>query len=253
MDPFVGLARRWAVDWLAAADASVCDEILAPEYTVVIGGHRLGPRDAYVEAALGQLERFPGLGLTVHELIARSDHVAVRFTEHGPSPRHDGRAAAWGGVALFRWDGQRLTDCFAEEDYLSRRRQLASGTPDPIEPPAPAPWATVVQRPDPAAEEVVRRWLQRGDFSRAERDDSWLGHHATVDLAHLAIDVDELFSAGNRVAFHGIQLGEVAGAPDRVGLHLAGLVTVEHGEVAGGRVVRDRLGLSRALAGAVAP
>jgi predicted ester cyclase len=251
MDPLVSLVRRWAVDWLSGNDPSVCDEIMAPSYSILIGGFRLEGRDAYVSGTVGQLNRFPGLGLTIHELIASGDRVALRFTEHGASEKLEGRRAAWGGVALFRWNGRQLTECFAEEDYLSRRRQLDSGECDPIEAPAPAPWNTVPEPPDPVAEDVVRRWLKRGDLAGVDRDDSWLGHEATIELDDVEADVNDLFSAGNRIAFHGVHRGRFAGAREPMALHLAGLVTVQHGEVVAGRVVRDRLGLQRALSASV--
>jgi SnoaL-like domain len=249
MDPLVSLVRRWAVDWLSSNDPSVCDEIMAPTYSISIGGFRLHGRAEYVSGTVAQLDRFPGLGLTIHELMTSGDRVALRFTEHGAAAKLGGREAAWGGVALFRWDGRRLTECFAEEDYASRRRQLDSGECDRIEPPAPAPWNTAPEQPDPAAEDAVRRWLRIGDLSSVELDDSWLGREATVPLEDVTTDLDELFSAGRRVAFHGVQRGIYAHGRDRVPapLHLAGLVHVEHGAVVRGRVVRDRLGLQRAL------
>jgi hypothetical protein len=191
----IDLVRRWAVDWLACANPGVCEEILAPEYAVVIGDHRLGPREAYVEAALEQLRRFPGLGWTVHELIATRGRAAVRLTAHGASK---GRPAAWRCVAVFRGDAERLSACFAEEDYAARRRQLDSGVCDAIEPPAVAPWSTEPLERDAGAEAVVREWL--------------------------GAEPDELFSAGPRVAFHAA--------------HVAGLVTVADGRLLDLRAVR---------------
>jgi hypothetical protein len=253
--PLVCLVRRWAVDWLASADPEICNEILAPGYRIVIGGYTLGPRDAYIAATVEQLKRFPGLGLTIHELIWSGDSLAVRFTEHGASVKLDGRQAAWGGVALFRSDGRRLTECFAEEDYFSRRRQLSEGRCDPIEPPAPAPWNTRAGVADPAAEAAVRDWLQRGSLSDVELDDGWTGQEAGLLLEDPVFECNELFSAGDRVAFHGRQLGHYAGGLDKAGgragaeasHHLAGIVRVIGGQVSSGRVVRDRLGLQRAL------
>lgn len=262
MDPVVGLVRRWAVGWLNAADPAVVDEILPADYRILIGGHVLEGRDAYVAGTRAQMERFPGLGLTVHELICAGDRVAVRFTLHGADARRDGRAASWCGVALFASDRARLTQCWAEEDYLSRRRQLSDGRCDPIELPAPAPWSTAPGQRDPRTEDVVREWLRRGDLTAATPDDGWLGHPAPPLLAEASVEIHELFSAGNAVAFHARQSGRyvgglndaergvetgAAGVP--ASHHLAGIVTVRDGAVAGGRIVRDRLGLARALSG----
>lgn len=258
MDPMVSLVRRWAVEWIAAADPSVCAEILAPEYQILIGGYVLGPRERYIEGTVEQLDRFPGLGLTVHELIRSEGRLAVRFTEHGASVKLDDRAAAWGGIALFRWNGEQLTECFAEEDYLARRRQLAGGRCDPIDRPSPAPWNATHVEPDPEAEAVVRAWLATGGFAGAELDDAWLGRPAPLLLDDPETELTELFSAGPRVAFHGLQRGRYAGGLEGIDAapgseaahHLVGLVTVADARVSEGRVIRDRLGMQRALAGA---
>lgn len=113
--PVVGLVRRWAVDWLGGQNSEVCEQILAPEYALLIGGYLLGPRDTYVPATMVQLSRYPGLVLTVHQLIASGDRAAIVFSESGHSARL-GRTAAWTGVSLFRCDGRQLTHCWAEED-----------------------------------------------------------------------------------------------------------------------------------------
>ncbi len=260
MDPMVGLVRRWAVDWLAAANPAVCREILAPEYEILIGGFVLGPREIYVARTCEQLDRFPGLGITIHELICTGDRVAVRFTEHGAAARRNGRVAAWAGVALFRGDGRRLVACAAEEDYLGRRRQLAEGRCDPVAAPAAAPWSVAPEAPDPDAEAVVRAWLHQGEFVGVELDDGWTGRPTPLHLSDPSVAISELFSAGSRVAFHGRQTGTYCGGLDESGADpgaqaghtFAGIVRVEGSAVVGGRVVRDRLGLQRALAKAAA-
>ena len=233
------------MEWLAAADPLVCEEILDPGYTLLIGGYRLGPRERYIPATLEQLARFPGLGITVHELIAGEGGVAVRFSEHGASVKLGGRPAAWTGAAVFFSDGERLTACFAEEDYLSRRRQLDTGVCDPIEPPAAAPYNGEPQPGDPVAERVVVDWLAAGDLSAVERDDSWLGHDDDPSTGGGTLAVNAMVSAGSGVGFH----ATVTGA-DGLDRHLAGIVHVEQGAVRRGRVIRDRLGLQRAQAAA---
>lgn len=254
-EPLLGLVRRWAVDWLASADPTVCEEILSPTYRILIGGYVLDGRDDYVRGTVEQLSRFPGLGLTVHEVVCSGEQAAVRFTEHGAAARLGWRPAAWQGVALFRSDGDHLVECFAEEDYWSRRRQLDSGVCDPIEPPAASPWTTVAGEPDPAAEATVRDWLERGELSGVILDDSWQGRDARIALTDIHTELDALFSAGRQVAFHGVMRGRYAGGlggEDRnlgtpAVLHLAGVVTAADGRVTNGHVVRDRLGLQRAL------
>jgi hypothetical protein len=251
-EPFVALMRRYCIDYTARHDLSVCDDIMVPGYTLHMGVHRLAGRDkAYKPAAAAQFRQFPGLCLTVNEIICSGDRLALRFTEHGASVRHDGARAAWGGVGLYRWDGQRLLENHVEQDYFGRRRQLAGDGPDPVEPPAVAPWDTRSVRADLAAEAVVRGWLAAGDLTGVIVDD---GHPAHRLVAAGRTDISVLFSAGPRVAFHAVRHGPLIGEDPRFTgdgeamLHLAGVVRVAGGQVAGGRVITDRLGLLRRLA-----
>lgn len=251
MEPFVALMRRYCIDYTSRHDLSVCDDIMVPGYMLHMGVHVLtGRDDAYKPAAAAQFRQFPGLCLTVNEIICSGDRLALRFTEHGASARHDGARAAWGGIGLYRWDGQRLLENHVEQDYFARRRQLAEDAPDPVEPPAVAPWDTRSVPPDPAAEAAVRRWLAAGDLAGVTVDDRYPSRPL---IRTERIGVSALFSAGSRVAFHAVQHGPLTGEDPRFAgdgeamLHLAGVVSVAGGRVTGGRVIRDRLGLLRRL------
>ena len=262
MTPAVALVRRWAVDWLNGQHPEVCAQVLSEDYVLRIGGFLLGPREAYVPATLAQLARYPGLCVTTHSLVTDGTHVAIGFSEHGASARLAGRAAAWTGISVFRSDGAALDACWAEEDYAARRRQLDGGSCDPVSPPAAAPWDELPRPADPAAEQVVRRWLAGPDLRAAPVvcDDEHLGHPARRLLEVTDCEEHVLFSAGDQVAFHvaqtGTYLGGLEGCDAAVGevvrLELAGVVTVADGAVTGGRVVRDRLGTARTLAAAAA-
>jgi hypothetical protein len=254
--PLVGLMRRFCVDWLCRADPTVPGEIMASDYAILIGGHTLAGRDEqYVPGTLTQLRRFPGLLVSVHELFTTGDAVAMRFTEHGPSTADGGRPAAWTGIGLFWWDGERLTRNVTEEDYHSRRRQLAGRCSDPVDAPAPAPWSATPAAPDPGAEHVVRAWLAGGDLAAEGAvllDDGWCGRPTPPLLDVDEVRVAELFSAGDRVAFQVVQTGRyVGGLPDTDGcagraaeLSAVGMVRVADGTIVG-HVVRDRVGLRR--------
>jgi predicted ester cyclase len=248
--PLTALARRFAIDWLDRADAAVPPEIMVPGYLVHIGEVELAGLDAYTPATVGQLEQFPGLQLTVHDLVHTGDRLALHFTEHGASTRHELRGAAWTGVALFRWDGERLTENWTQEDYAARRRQLADGVPDVVGAPMVAPWTVPPADPDPAAEDVVRAWLATAvpGADGVRWDD---GRDGPL-VAPTGAQVAELFSAGGQVAFAAAQIGafvgdgRTGGEPVRLGL--AGLVTVAGGSVTGGVVVSDRSGVMRSRA-----
>lgn len=254
--PTAALLRGFAVDFLTGHDLDVPARIMVPDYRLTIGGHVLqGRDDSYLPATATQLERFPGLCVTVHDLIIGDDAAAFHFTEHGASQRHDGQACCWDGVAVFRMRDGRLASCWAEEDYFSRKQQLGSGRCDKVQLPHVAPWDTKAVAQDSDAEEAARDWLSRGDpaASMGVEDSEGATGPGPRDLIRVSETVvNELFSAGTRVAFHVTQRGTYAGGFDDVDesavgnpadLHAAGLLTVCDGKVVAARVTSDRLGL----------
>ena len=248
-DTILPLVRRWAVNWINGHDAQATEDLMVPEYALRIGTFDLTTRAAYVDATVSQLAQFPGLVLTVHEVLTNGTQAAIRFSEHGASLRHEGRAAVWTGVVLFESDGTHLVRTWAEEDYAARRRQLASGIPDPVGAPALAPWDTTPAEPDRAAEDVVHQWLSAGlpSVDGVTWDDEHLddaGHALSSDRG----EVDVVMSAGDRVAFHGRVHGVARDGSGTAGtIDVAGLVVVQSGRVAGGTVVSDRLAALSAL------
>ncbi|MFN0000149.1 MAG: nuclear transport factor 2 family protein [Burkholderiaceae bacterium] len=256
--PIIGLMRRWVVDFFNCHDASVCRDILAPDYVLRIGDHTISGRDAqYIPAVQQQLDQFPGLGMTVHRVLVGQDQIALQFTEHGASGGAGGRVACWSGVALYRSHGLRLVGCVAQEDYMARQRQLKSGMADPIDRPAAAPWDEIAHAPDPQAEAVVRRWLHQSWPPSAKQmvcDDERVADMPPLAFEVTDAEVTDIFSSGAGVAFHVRQTGRyLGGLPGVVAsgraavLYGAGIVTVVDGEVRPGRVIRDRAGLRRAL------
>lgn len=257
----VQLARRWVVDYFNRQDAAAARSFITPDYALQIGDHLFAGRDsAWLPAVDRQMEAFPGMGMTVHQLIAGTDRVAVCFTEHGASGGPGGPVAAWSGVAIYRSNGTQLTGCVAQEDYATRIRQLKSGVADPVDPPAAAPWDTVALPADPDAEAAVRTWLT-GSWPRMPAAVRCDDEHITGVPLQFEVrsgTVTELFSSGPDVAFHiaqtGLYRGGLAGiAPSEqpMVLHCNGLVRVQDGAVVGGRVIRDRVGLrARLLQGA---
>lgn len=258
MEPIVGLIRKFAVGFFNGQDPEVCREIMAPDYRLRIGDALIAGRDAeYLPAVWSQFDRFPGLTMTIHQVITSGLQVAVSLSEHGASGGPGGRTTAWAGIALFEWNGQQLSGCVAIEDYHARRRQLTSGIPDPIAAPALAPWDIMAAPADPAAEAVVRAWLSTAptfEFDGVLRDDEQLTGDPPLAFEPVTTDVTDLFSAGDHVAFHAKQIGRyrsgfpgVAESPHDVTLYLVGIVSVADGRVIGGRMIRDRSALHRAL------
>lgn len=258
LSPSARALRGFAVDFLTSHDVGAVEWVMDPAYRLSIGGHLFDGRDdRYLPATTAQLDQFPGLTVTVHDVILGQDDVAMRFTEHGASLRDDGRVAAWRGITLFRLTDGRLSQGWAEEDYFARKRQLKSGQPDAVAPPALAPWDQPVLPREAAVETIVRDWLP-GIIGHAVVDPVLVDGPAFDQL----IDVDRvvtshLFSAGSRaaahVACHGRYRGGFAdvdpalvGAP--VVLRLAAMIDVRDEVVTRAQVSGDRLGLHRQLA-----
>jgi hypothetical protein len=218
MHPFVALMRKYCIDYTNSHDQSLYDEIMEPDYVVHISGFDL-PREAgYRQAVVDIFQRAPGLGLVVHEFVLNGDRLCMRFSEHGSMPTDDGRAlACWRGIGLYKWNGRRLTENYVEQDYLSAHRQLATGVPHELDPIHLDPWMGTEAVPaNDDAEDVVRAWLDKGDLTNAARhriDDS-LTDGPVIEFNE--VTVDDLFSAGNTVAFHVVARGPYQGGVDDV-------------------------------------
>jgi predicted ester cyclase len=250
--------RRYAFAYTAAHDFAACDDIMVEDYVLRMGPHVIRGRDeAYKPATERQYRQFPGLGFTVHDLLNNGDRCALRFTEHGQSVVRDAEAA-WRGVSLYRWNGDRLIECRVEQDYYSRRRQLDSGQADPVPPPAADPWMVPVRPAEPEVEAIVQKWLEAGmlhDAPAGTLDDETVVGPCRGRLDLERVEVQDLLSAGPRAAFHvafeGRYAGGLPGTAELIGrpavLYIAGIAEVEDGQVARAEAVSDRLGLERRL------
>lgn len=244
MHPLVALMRRYCIDYTNSHDQSIYPDIFEDDYTVHIEGHALVRDASYGPAAAELFALAPGLGLVVHELVLNGDRLCMRFSEHASMPTPQGRRlSAWRGIGLYRWNGRRLTGNHVEQDFAGRRRQLLTGVPDPLEPPHLDPWmATRPVAPEPAAEAAARAWLARGRLADApsvvlDAGDVGAsgGDPQVVDATEVV--VNDLFSAGPRVAFHVTLRGTYRGGLDGldaglgtpVELHAAGLLRVGGG------------------------
>lgn len=197
--------------------------------------------------------------LVVHEFVTNGDRLAMRFGEQGCSSGTGGNGAVWSGFALYRWDGERLLENFVEKDFSSQERQLTRGDVDPLPPPHVDPWTMTKAEPtDPEAEEAVQRWLGRGDLSDAD--------HATIDSSREglmpslldveSVEINDLFSAGHRVAFPVSLHGAYRGGFPKIGddaigasatLRCAGIATLHGSAVTRVRAVTDRAGIHAEL------
>lgn len=257
----VQLARRWVVSYFNGQSDAAAREFIAPQYALEIGDYLFEGRDTqWLPAVAQQFAQFPGMGMTVHQVVAgsdgKADRVAVWFSEHGASGGPGGPVAVWSGVGIYRAQGEVLVGCCAQEDYFTRSRQLRSGVTDAVDPPAPAPWDTVPLGANRVAEALACQWLAQSwpVANPAVRVDD---EHITGQLMAFevhSVEVVDMFSSGPDVAFHvrqrGRYLGGLPGVPGREGdelLNVNGILRVQDGVVIAGRVIRDRGGLKARL------
>jgi predicted ester cyclase len=249
LHPLAALLRRYSFGYTAAHDFAVCRELMVEDYVLRMGEHEVRGRDsAYVPATEKQYRQYPGLGFTVHELVLGADRAALRFTEHGRSVLHGG-GAAWSGISLYRWDGERLVECRVEQDYSSRRTQQGTGRAHPVEAPGIDPWTVDPSPADAATDAAVRAWLAAGGLAEAplgSLDDEHTARPDRFRLDDATTTVLDLFTAGDRAAFHVLTEGTNDGR--RASLYASGLATVAGGEVVAVRAVTDRLAAERRLA-----
>lgn len=252
MHPFVALMKRYCIDYTNSHDQTLYPELFTDDYVVHINGVALPLRSAYEPNVTALFAEAPGLGLTVHELVLNGDRLCLRFSEHAAFAVAGGgrRLAVWQGIGLYRWDGERLTENHVEQDFAARRDQLASGVPGVLEPPHLDPWTTTVPvAPDAAAEDAALAALRDDRLHTAAAvaiDDGAGPLVVTPD----EVVVDDVFSAGRRVAVHatvrGAYRGGVTGVdPSAVGaptsLEVAALLAVaDDGSIADVRAVTSR-------------
>ena len=250
--------HRYVHDYTNTHDVSVVDEIMDAGYHIRIGGDELGLED-YKSMVVWALDRFTDLRLVVHEFVYNGERLAMRFSETATSPPHGGARAVWEGIALYTMAGDRLGSCVVEQDFYGRHEQFASAGPVAVPSEDPAVWETPPRPASVDAEDAARGWLAR--FARSGAGEAAVFVDGTAGApASVAgeFDVDDLFSSGSTVAFHGtisgVYLGGLSGVPVEseggVSLGVAGVIRTADGEISGGRIVTDRYGLRRRLLGA---
>lgn len=263
LPPLVSLMRRYAFAYTCCHDFAECRRLMVDDYVLCMGEYELRGRDGpYVTATAKQYRQFPGLGLTVHDLVVGEDRIAMHFTEHGRSALSN-RPAVWTGVSLYRWNGEKLTECRVEQDYFARRDQLRADTSGRMLPPAVDPWTEQQLAPDANTDQLVREWLRRGGLADAPMgslNDEYCAPPCRPRLEESQVSILDMFTAGPRAAFHAVIRGRYSGGFDHIAvdhnveipLYVAGVATVRNGSVQV-RAVTDRIAFERRLMAASDP
>ena len=259
----VSLVHRYLTDVIHGGRFEVLTEILVPDYRFDTGGTWLAGRDEhYIPMVSGYLADEPTIDTASHDLVTDGRYVAVWLTKYTTDP-----LAGWDAVLIYRSNGTQLDRCWSEQDWAARRRQLKGR-----QVPAPSPtsalgvWDVPVGPADPETEMAVAAWLAAnpgdigdiGDVGGAGRPGVAGTTRPELDVESL--EVNCLFTAGDRFGFHVTQRGTyIDGVPGcaqyrgrAAQLHLAGIGTVAGGAVSSARVVTDSSELGRRLAAPVA-
>jgi predicted ester cyclase len=115
------------------------------EYTPNFVGHgsrgRTFTHEAGRQEAIGWREAFPDLRVSVDQVVAGGDKVAVRWTARGTNTGNGngitatGKSVETSGIALFRFEGGKVAEEWVSADTLGLMRQLDL-LPQPVAPSA---------------------------------------------------------------------------------------------------------------------
>ena len=252
----VDAIRRYVFGFVNSHDFSVCRELMSDGYTLHMGDSEVVGREGdYIPAVQNQLDQFPDMGMTIHDVITDGEHVVLHFSEHGRS--RDGLVAAWPGVSIYRFDGTHLAECWVEQDHYSRRKQLAERTALPLLPASTAPFSGHAAQPSVAADASVRRWLEGISQWPPEgvEPDSGPYSRPSVELDHTEAIPNVVVAAGDRVAFHATVWGDYRGSlqeadasrTTRLPLHIAATTSVRAGHVEVDYIATNRVAFLRRL------
>jgi len=77
------LVRRFWEELVGTGDSALADELLAPGYIVYYAGNPPMDRDGFLQFLGALRTAFPDVAVTVEDLLAEGDEVAVRWTWRG--------------------------------------------------------------------------------------------------------------------------------------------------------------------------
>ena len=147
------LVRRFVEEVLAGGDFAALAELTTPDCVEHTAPPGQPPGEGTVARYLVTWRAaFPDLQITVEDLLAEGDRVAVRLTVRGTHRGAflglppTGRRVAVGGMELYRLAAGRIVERWAVVDTLALLRQLGAPSPSPA-PGAGAPPGAVPATP----------------------------------------------------------------------------------------------------------
>jgi steroid delta-isomerase-like uncharacterized protein len=123
------LVRRFWEELVGAGHFALADELLAPGYTVHYAGNPPMDRDGFLQFLGALRSAFLDLAVTVEDLLAEGDQVAVRWTwggtHQGPflGIPPTGKAVVGSGIGLFRIANGQIVEDFVQEDTFGLLQQ----------------------------------------------------------------------------------------------------------------------------------
>jgi steroid delta-isomerase-like uncharacterized protein len=126
------IARRWSEELWSQGRLAVAGEIVAPDYVRHDPGDPApaqGP--AGVKRLVQMMRAFsPDLQITIEDIVAEGDTVAIRYTAQGTDTggfmgrAPTGRATRIAGMQFFRIKDGKIVESWALRDDLTALRQL---------------------------------------------------------------------------------------------------------------------------------
>ena len=129
--------RRYYRDAWEKGDLGVIDEVFAPDVELHMAGI---PEDPFGPAPVKQLAAmartaFPGLRVTIEDLVVERDKIVATVSLHGP---HDGTAqgvspreatAGWRRIDVFRLHRGRIVEHWSDRDDHALLQRLGVAPP----------------------------------------------------------------------------------------------------------------------------
>jgi len=125
------LVRRYAKEVFGIGDVALSDELLAPDYVHYSRSSGVTPnREGRKELVRLLHEAFGDMHLTIHDMVAEGDRVALRWTISG---RHvgeymgaapTGKEVTWTGMSIHRVKGDQIAETWDRVDNLGVMMQL---------------------------------------------------------------------------------------------------------------------------------